>query len=151
TGWRDGRYYLEARGRPAFHSLMDPAGGYTAGAQIDFLAVTGRIYPASSEVRVEDATLIDIVSLSPADLFFRPISWKVNTGMESRLLPENEQNASRSGLSERYLWHSNGGAGIAAEPWRSTIAYGFVDATADVGPSLQPSYALGPGVSTGVF
>jgi hypothetical protein len=151
TGWRDGRYYLEARARPAFHSLMDPAGGYTAGAQIDFLDVAVRVYPASSNVRIEEATLIDIISLSPADLFFRPISWKVSTGMQSRLLPANAGETGHSGLSERDVWHSNGGAGVAVEPWRRALAYGFAEATADVGSSLQDNYALGPGLTAGMF
>ena len=45
NGWHNGRYYLELRARPAFHSLLDPAGGYTAGAQIDFLEVAGTYLP----------------------------------------------------------------------------------------------------------
>jgi hypothetical protein len=151
TGWHDGRFYLDLRARGAFHSLLDPLGGYTAGAQVDFLDVAARLYPESSDLRVHDLTVIDIVSLSPADLFFRPISWKLNTGLQSRLVPGAGENPGHSGLSERYVWHSNGGAGLTGQLAANATVYGFLDASADVSTSLQPSYAVGPGLAAGAF
>ena len=151
AGSHNGRAYLDLGLRPAFHSLLDPAGGYTAGAQIEFLAATVRLYPESGDVRLQEFAAIDIVSLSPVDLFFRPISWNVDTGIRSRLLPGDGENPGHSGLGERYVWHSNGGAGITTQLWDNATAYGFVDASADVSASLQPAYALGPGLAAGVY
>ena len=147
AGVRDGRFYLEAGFRPAYHDLIDPVGGYTAGAQIDFLDLTLRYYPKQRDVRVHRFTLVDIVSLAPIDDFLHPISWKIGTGLFSRLIPR----ARSTDLQEQYVWRSAGGGGLAAEPWANALAYAFVDATADVSPALDDDYAIGPGASAGVF
>lgn len=147
AGWLDGRFFLEARARPAFHDLLDPEGGYTRGAQIDFLELAGRLYPEDQEVRLERVTLLDIVSVSPRDRFLRPISWKINTGLISRVIPRGAD----ADLAERYVWRTNGGAGAAIEPWPRTLAYAFLEATGDAGSHLARSYAVGPGASAGLF
>jgi hypothetical protein len=147
VGVRDGRFYLEARFRPAYHDLLDPAGGYTAGAQIEFLDLTFRYYTVDRDPRVHRFTLVDIVSLAPFDRFFHPISWKVGTGMFSRLVPEGRSND----LEEEYVWRSAGGGGLALEPWGGALAYAFVDATVDYSPALEEDHAIGGGASAGVF
>jgi len=147
AGVRDGRFYLEARLRPGYHDLMDPSGGYTAGAQIDFFALTARWYTRDREVRVHRFTVVDVTSVAPWDTFFQPISWRVATGVFSRLLPENHG----SDLKERYVWRSAGGAGIAFEPWAHALAYGFAGATVDVGSALTDDCAVGPGAEVGLF
>lgn len=149
VGWRDGRFFLEMRARPAFHDLMDPEGGYTRGAQINFLDVAGRLYPEEREARLQQLMLIDIVSVSPYDRFLQPISWKANTGLISRLIPRS--GAADADLAERHVWRANGGVGLAAEPWPRALAYGFVEAIGDAGPRLASDYAVGPGVSAGLF
>jgi uncharacterized protein DUF4105 len=146
AGVRDRRFYLEARIRPAYHDLMDPAGGYTAGAHIDFLALTVRWYTNDRDVRVHRFTLVDVTSVTPWDAFFQPISWKVATGLQSRLLPNPAND-----LQEQYVWRTDGGAGLAFEPWAHGVAYGFVDATADLGPALGEGHAIGPGAQVGLF
>ncbi len=146
TGVRDGRFYLEARVRPAYHDLMDPTGGYTAGAQIDFLALTARWYTKERDVRVHRFTLVEVTSVTPWDTFFHAISWKVATGLYSRLLPD-----SAGDLKEQYVSRTDGGAGLAFEPWAHALAYGFADATIDVGPALEQDHAIGPGAQAGLF
>jgi len=147
TGVRDGRFYLEAHIRPAYHDLMDPTGGYTAGAQIDFLALSARWYTKERDVRVHRFTLVDVTSVAPWDAFFHPISWRIATGLDSRLLPD----CACGNLKERYVWRSDGGAGIAFQPWAHALAYGFADATIDLGPALEQDHAIGPGAHAGLF
>ena len=147
VGVRDGHFYLEARFRPAYHDLLDPVGGYTAGAQIEFLDLTFRYYTKDRDPRVHRFTLVDIVSLAPFDRFFHPISWQVGTGMFSRLVPQGRSND----LEEQYMWRSEGGAGLAVEPWSTALAYAFVDATVDYSPALEEDHAIGGGASAGVF
>ena len=147
TGVRDGRFYLEARIRPSYHDLMDPVGGYTAGAQIDFLDLTLRYYTKDRDPRVHEFRLLNIESVAPQDAFFRPISWKVGTELFSRLLPH----APRAALGEEYVWRSHGGAGLAVAPWSNGLAYIFADATVDYGPALEEDHAIGPGASAGLF
>jgi len=125
---------------------MDPDGGYTP-AQIDLLDLTVRYYTKASDLRVHRFTLADVVSLAPLDEFFHPISWKVGTGLFSRLVPQGRSND----LAEAYVWRSSGGAGLACEPWMHAVAYAFADATVDYGPALTDDYAIGPGASAGLF
>jgi len=147
SGWYNDRFFLEVRLRPAFHDLMDPSGGYTAGAQINFLDVAVRAYPTKPTVRLQEVSLIDIVSLAPRDLFFDPISWKFNTGLRSRLVPKD----GHTRLAERYVWRTNGGAGVAYQPWRATLFYSLAEATVDAGGALDDSVAAGPGARVGTF
>ena len=146
TGVRDGQYYVEASIRPAYHDLLDPLGGYTAGAQIEFMALTLRYYTKQRDFRVHRFTLVDIVSLTPWDAFFHPISWSVGTGLDNRLLPNAHDD-----LEELYIWHNHGGAGLAIAPWPGAIAYGLAEAIVDWSPALNDNVALGPQGRLGLF
>ena len=149
-GVRDDRGYVELRVRPAFHDLLDPQGGYTAGAMIDFFDVAGRVYPDNGDVRLQELTLLDIVSVSPWDRFFHPISWTVGVGSTTRLLPRNTDD-SDAPLVDRYVGRVTGGGGVAIDPWPQALAYTFATAAFDAGEGLTPAYATGPGAAAGVY
>src|SRR3569833_3119426 len=67
--------------RPAYNDLLDPGGGYTDGAQINFMDLGLRRYQEDGNVALEKLTLVDIYSLAPRDAFFKPVSWKAATGL----------------------------------------------------------------------
>jgi hypothetical protein len=146
SGWRDGRFFVEGRVRPAFHDLLDPLGGYTPGAQIDFLDVALRWYPDGDDLELHELTLVDIVSIAPRDVLFRPISWKASTRLVRRLAPRGDGE-----LREAYFWRTNGGGGLATQLGPRALAYGFLEATADVSGALDPEWAIGAGVTAGLF
>jgi hypothetical protein len=146
SGWRDGRFFVEGRVRPAFHDLLDPLGGYTPGAQIDFLDVALRWYPDGDDLELHELTLVDIVSIAPRDVLFRPISWKASTRLVRRLAPRGDGE-----LREAYFWRTNGGAGLATQLGSRALVYGFLEATADVSGALDPEWAIGAGVTAGLF
>jgi len=125
---------------------MDPVGGYTSGAQIDFFDLTLRYYTNDRDARVHQFRLLNVESVAPHDAFFQPISWKVGTELFSRLLPDAHDR-----LEEQYVWRSHGGAGLALAPWSNGLAYLFADATVDYGPALDDDHAIGPGASAGIF
>ena len=145
TGVRDGKAFLEARARPAFHDLIDPQGGFTRGAQIDFLDVALRWYPQEGQLRLHEFRLVDIVSLAARDALFRPISWRFGTGVESTLVPRGDA------LREAYFWRTGGGAGLTMALGSIGLAYGFAEARADVSSHLQPAWAIGAGGSVGLI
>jgi hypothetical protein len=145
-GWRDGRFFVEGRLRPAFHDLLDPLGGYTPGAQIDFLDVALRWYPDGDDLELHELTLVDIVSIAPRDVLFRPISWKFSTRAVRRLAPRDDGE-----LRESYFWRTNGGAGLATQLGPHALAYGILESTADVSGALDPEWAVGAGVTAGLF
>lgn len=97
AGWRENLAYVEARIRPALHELIDPEGGYTAGAEIQFLDLAVRIFPEQNRVRLQEAVVLDIVSLVPWDSLFRPISWRFGRGSFPTTAADRISTVSRSG------------------------------------------------------
>jgi hypothetical protein len=150
AGWRRSRPFVQTQIRPVFHDLLDPQGGYTAGAQIDFLQVALRIYGDDGEVRLQDFTLVDIFSLSPRDALFKPFSWRASTRVISLLVP-GAGSAGIPGLEDEYAWRSDGGVGLAYELPGAALAYGFLLADVDVGSALRNAISAGAGGEVGVY
>ncbi len=146
AGWEDGRPYIAARLRPAFHSLVDPQQGYTRGAQIRILDTTIQLFPEDGDVHVEEAVLVDVTSLSPRDRFLRPVSWTVGTGLERRPFRDG-----RGDLDGEAVWRSAGGAGLAYAIANGTLGYGLAGALVDVAPVLDHDVALGPSAQLGLL
>jgi hypothetical protein len=145
-GVRDDDAFVELRLRPVFHELTDPVGGYAPGAQIVIGDTALRWLPERERVRLEEVVVIDVTSIAPRDTFIRPISWRVSTGLRTRLLTGSDDD-----LDPHSVWHTDGGAGLAWEPRRSVLAFGFVEGAADVGNSLEGDYSLGSGATVGVL
>jgi Domain of unknown function (DUF4105) len=150
AGWRRSRPFVQTQIRPVFHDLLDPQGGYTAGAQIDFLQVALRVYGDQGEVRLQDFTLVDILSLAPRDDLFTPLSWRASTRVISLLAP-GDGSAGIPGLEDEYAWRSDGGAGMAYELPGTALAYGFLLADADISGALRNSISAGAGGEVGVY
>lgn len=140
-GARDGHPFLEIAYRPAYHSLEDPAEGFNDGSQIVFSEATVRWYPHDNKLRLQRWDLIDIVSLSPRDAFFRPVSWKVQTGLATRGFP---------GGGESLVYAVNPGGGFA---WKvSPLGIVSILAETDLAVSgrYDRSFAFGMGGSAGI-
>jgi len=82
-----GRGFFELGFRPALHDLGASDVGYAPLAQIEFLDL--RLRATNLERDFEDATIIlerldllDIISLSPLDIWIKKWSWAVKTGFE---------------------------------------------------------------------
>ncbi len=140
-GTQNSRSVQEVKLRPAYHDLLDPQGGYTRGAQINFMDVDLRHVEGSNRVELNELTLIDIFSLFPRDRFFKPISWKISTGYTHAGPPG----------AEKALYRTHGGPGMAWTLGGQTQVYGFVDFTADIGAELDKHYAAGGGASLGIY
>lgn len=141
-GDMDGRWYQSVQLRPAYHDLLDPPGGYVPGAQIKFLDFTLSHLAGSNTVRLENAAVVDIVSLTPVSALKHSISWKINAGMlrHHRTRRDNPLAA-----------HINGGAGFTWSPLKDTMLYAMLEGTLDAGNGLDGGYALGMGPSLGML
>lgn len=140
-----GREDLFLRLRPAYHDLLDPPGGYQAGAQINFLDF-GLAYRPGTGVRFRDAQLIDIVSISPRTKLFSPVSWRVATGL--RRAPAAPLFGAHPGRIGYFL---QGGPGLAYGRQNKTVGYGFLLGSLDANPEFSDVLRPGGGFSLGVL
>jgi hypothetical protein len=69
----------------AMHDLADPAPGFPEQSQIDFLPTRLRLYPKSDglKVRLEDFSVVQIVSLNPMHRFDLGLSWRFTIGAKT--------------------------------------------------------------------
>lgn len=141
-GNMDGHWYQAIKLRPAYHDLLDPPGGYVPGAQIKFLDFTLSHLAGSNTVRLENAAVVDIVSLTPVSALKYPVSWKINAGVLRHHLTRNKN---------PMAMHINGGAGVTWSPLQGAMVYGMLEGTLDAGDGLDGGYALGIGPSLGVL
>jgi len=141
AGWREDDFFLEARIRPAYHHLMDADSGYLAGSQIDFANLALRWYPERHRLELHALDLINIVSLSPRHPFFKPVSWKVDTGFLRRSFDDGHQHL---------VYRLNPGGGFA---WGrgSRLAYVLFETDAQLGGRFRDGFAIGFGGSAGLL
>ena len=141
AGVHDGSPFIEAGYRPAYHSLEDLVEGFNDGSQIVFSEAAVRWYPGDEKVRLQQWDLIDIVSLAPRDAFFRPVSWKVQTGFATRDFP---------GGVESLVYALNPGGGFAWKIPPLGIAYLLAETDLAISGRYDRSFAFGMGGSAGI-
>ncbi len=82
-GYKGGGYYQFSY-RPAYHDLLDPIGGYRKNSEIVFSEFVFRYEETSRRLWLQRWKGIRIVSLEPVSKVVKPVSWKVDFGVERR-------------------------------------------------------------------
>ncbi len=141
-GVRDHDGFLTIRYRPALTDLTDMDFMPHQGAQIEFLDTRFRYYPGFNRFQLQRMDLISIISISPRDAFFKPFSWKFDTGFFREPM--------RSGDNDLF-YRVNGGGGIAAQYSWTGLCYAMAEAEGDVGGALKKNYAIGVGIRLGAI
>ena len=139
-GVRDGEAFVELNIRPEFHGLLDPDQGYLRGAQIKFLDTVVRYNVAEETFQLKTLHIVDILSIWPRDKFFRPISWKVNTGFDTE--------AMRNG-GDYLIYRLNTGGGFSYESPFGGILYALGEVDVNAGDKIRAGVTIGPGFSIG--
>ena len=140
---RDQEDYMSLQFRPAYHDLLDLNEGYTKNAQINFFDIKLEQSFTHNTTRLNEFTLIDILSLTPRDEFFTPISWKFRTGFER--LPIDQQGY------DRLVYTINGGAGPTFSITEDLSFFMLAEASILFHNDLKDNYALGAGINTGFY
>ncbi len=141
-GVRHDSPFAQLSWQPAYHDLMDAKEGYTKGAQVNFMAVSGRYYTDSGEFQLQKIRPVDIVSLTPRDRFFQPVSWKVNFGLDRKILADG---------ADRAIFRLNTGGGAAWDLPLLGLAYGMAEADLNATDRFRNTAALGGGGSAGLL
>jgi len=135
-----GNRYTELAIRPAYHDLLDPPGGFVPGAQLNMFALGGRHY-ADGRSQLEYLRFVDILSLSPRDAFFKPLSWRFGFGLERQWLAPDLR---------PLLGNITAGAGMAYEPGDGLFVYFMPQAQLLVGNDISDGMTLGAGMQAGL-
>jgi hypothetical protein len=130
--------------RPAYHDLLAKDVGYNKDSQILFFDTTLRRYPDLNSLHLESFKLLDIISLTPFDPFFRRMSWKLSVGVETiRDLNCGFCNAANVAY----------GIGWSYSLSRTSplLFYGLASIQVQYSGRLDPDYRLGGGGSAGLL
>lgn len=141
-GYRSNSWFGEFEWRAAYHDITDLDEGYVAGAQINFMDLSFRYYADDEKVRLHRWHVIDILSLSPWNGIFRPVSWKVNAGADELTLADGRDHP---------VARLNAGGGLSASVGSRGIAYLLAEADLHASTKLDKDYALGFGATGGVM
>lgn len=143
-GWRNNDTYEEASFRGGYHDLLDPEVGYTPDAQIEMASVTVRHYNRADQTRVERATLLNLLSLSPIDSVFHAPSWKLNVGMNT--IRHNDCQLCSNGFF-------SGGIGGAKELrlLNREVLFAFAETEASVSKAYDEMHRIGGGGTVGIL
>ncbi len=143
-GWRNNDSFEEFSVRTAYHDLLDPEPGYTPDAQIEIGAMSIRHYNRADQTRIERATLLNVVSLSPIDSLFRAPSWKLNVGMQTIRHGECQLCSN---------WGLNGGIGASAETHllRREVFFAFAEVEGNYSRAYEERHRVGGGASAGFY
>lgn len=141
-GLKGGNFYQDIRYRAAQHELSDPSGGYIEGSEIVFFSMTLRNTPSDGGVRLEGLDIINIVSISPRDRFFKPTSWKVKTGFLQKTMADGD---------EKLVYNLNPGGGFAFKSDKLGLYCFMVETDLNVGGGYKDSYSIGIGPSIGII
>ncbi|MBX3350780.1 MAG: DUF4105 domain-containing protein [Nitrospira sp.] len=143
-GWRNNDTFEEATFRGSYHDLLDPEVGYTPDAQIEMASVTVRHYNQAGHTRVERATLLNLLSLSPIDSVFHAPSWKLNVGMNT--IRHHDCQLCSNGFF-------NGGIGGAKELrlLNREVLFAFVETEASVSKAYDEMHRIGGGGTVGIL
>lgn len=142
VGELNGRGFADVEWRPAYHDLLDPAGGYRNGSGINFLQTKFRIQ--DDHVSLQKLTLISIDSLSPITDFFTPLSWNLAFGV--RQVPEAKGKFSTE--QTHAVSYVQGGEGLAMQ-WGSALCYGLASGALEAGNALDKGWRVGVGPTLG--
>lgn len=76
-GARRGEVFQEIGFKPIYNSLMEDSYGLLKGAEINLFETKLRHYDAKNKYSLQEVTLLDITSLSGADIMFQPFSYDI--------------------------------------------------------------------------
>lgn len=144
AGWRNNSAFEEQTIRAGYHDLLDPEIGYTPNAQIEIASVTMRTYNRHNQIRLERATLANVISLSPIDSVFHAPSWKINMGMNTIRFGSCQL------CSNGVL---NGGIGAAVEShWlKREVYFAFAETEANYSKAYEERHRIGGGGTVGLL
>jgi hypothetical protein len=142
AGNHEDGFFQQIEFRPAFTDLLDNDFFKTQGLHIEFFDTRMRYYPSDHRLKLDHMDIIDIVSLSSIDMFFKPLSWQLSTGFTQTLMSDGK---------DAMIWRIRSGAGLARYHDAIGLFYTFATPELNIGNRLEHDAAAGMGFEAGVL
>ncbi len=142
VGMQKDRFFQEIGWRPVFCDLLDTDHRHDQGIQLAFADTRFRYYPDDEKLALASLDLIDILSISPRDRFFKPYSWKIRTGFFRKTLSDGE---------DALVYRINTGGGFALYDDHVGLCYLLMEPELNIGGVLEGGHSLGIGFSAGLL
>lgn len=139
-GQQDKVNYLDFQYRGSYHDLLDPQQGYYSDMSLNMVKIIGRVYD-DGEFKLQEAQLLDIVSLSNRDEFIKPWSWKVNVSAEQKFTSKREE----------LVTQGTAGAGVSYKVFDKTTFFTLATARLELNYKFDHKMSLAPGIHTGLL
>jgi hypothetical protein len=139
-GVRKGEAFVELRIQPEFHALLDPDQGFQRGSQIKFFDTSILYNVETATVQLKTLHFVDILSIAPRDIFFKPLSWKVNTGFDREAMRDGK---------DYLIYRLNTGGGYSYSSPFNGIWYALGELDINAGEKIRGGITAGPGFSIG--
>jgi hypothetical protein len=139
-GKRLGNSYAELGLKMSFHDLEDNQAGFLRGAQINIGSLQIRAEENES-IRLYRLDLVDILSITTRTRFFKPLSWKIYTGLERQFTRGVDQLTA----------HVTGGAGGSWQLLKNSQVYALITARLEANKQLDRAIEPAIGFTTGLL
>jgi hypothetical protein len=140
AGRRLDNYYAELGFRMSFHDLEDNENGFLRGAQINIGSIQIRAEENES-LRLYRLDLVDIISITPRNRFFKPLAWKVYAGLERQYTHGIDQ----------LTTHVTGGAGGSWRLLENSQVYALATGRLEINKQLDRAIEPAIGFSSGLL
>jgi hypothetical protein len=137
VGYERDQVFTDFIYRQNYHDLLDNPAGYFSGAKINFLDTRLRLFE-NGDFRLQKLEFLNITSISPRNRFFKPISWRISTGLEHQ-----------NNLNDKLTVYAMGGAGLSYQFFENSLSYNFVNAILAHSSDLSDFVEPGLGVTVG--
>lgn len=140
TGDEGNEEYIEGQWRMTYHDLLDPTPGYPLGLGIEMLGITARQWQ-SGRSSLERLDVVKINSFVGRDILFKPVSWRVNGGLE-RVYSEQDN---------QLVPHLTGGGGYSVELNDDLLFYTLITGRYEYNEMHSGNHQVAVGVSLGII
>lgn len=142
-GWRNDELFEHIDIRAVYHDLLDPDPGYTPDSQIQLGTLSLRHYHRRNQFRIEQLTLVNVLSLAPIDSWFHGPSWKIKFGM-------NTVKTRSCDLCSNGNLNVGAGGALETHLLQREVFFLFGEADANVSGAYDERHRIGGGVSAGI-
>ena len=138
-GFEEGEF-VDLAFRSAYHDFLDNSLAYPLSTELMMGEVSLR-YKKDQGLQLQHLGIVEISSLNPRSLFFKPISWRVRGALE------RQWTAGEDELVAKF----DGGAGWTIPLAGPLLAYGLVQGRVEYNPGFEQELDVALGASAGLL